>query len=140
QKLTGPDAGSTTLSWDDSLLLPRQGDDWPPALLAAENVDSTGGVRGWGRPMSGLVYGWGDNRLMDTWTRAEVVVTSTGEIPPRSAAPTVTKTADVTEVAVGESVRYRVTVTNDGTAAVTAAAPWVLTDVLDPALGLAGQL
>ena len=132
EKLTGPDAGSGLVSWDDSLLMVRPvGDNGPSNPRVGTDVDSLAGpqgVRGWTRPLPGAIHGWGDGRNMDTWTRSNVAVEADVVVPARAADLAITKTADATTADAGDVVTFTVEVTNDGTADVTTADAVVVTD------------
>lgn len=130
QQLVGAQTGNTLVSWDDSHLQVRTGDTAAPSPLAATDVDSSAGVRGYARALSGLIYGWGDTRLLDTWSYSHVPVVGTGLIPARLPQLAVTKSASVATVATGGSVQYDVTVTNTGTADLVPADAAVVTDTL----------
>lgn len=97
RKLNGPGAGSTAVSWDDSQLLVRPEDGAEaPVPAAATDVDSEGGVRGWGRRRNGLIYGWGDSRHLDTWTMSKVRIASAGLITATTPTSTSTPTPGTT--------------------------------------------
>lgn len=75
--LNGPDAGSTTLYWDDVSSLDDTGTRScrPTQLDGTAGVDSSGGVHGWTCPdisganaNDGVNGGWGDVRWIDDWT------------------------------------------------------------------------
>lgn len=85
--LSGPEAGSRWLSWDDTTLaapcetgavtLPCAS---IPTPLAAPRVDSTGGVHAWaiGDPKgTPPAAGWGDHRYIDNWTTTTIDVVAT---------------------------------------------------------------
>ncbi len=130
QQLVGAQTGNTLVSWDDSHLQVRTGDVAVPSPLAATDVDSSAGVRGYARALSGLIYGWGDTRLLDTWSYSKVPVVGNGVIPARRPELSVTKSASVATAAPGGTVQYDVTVTNTGTADLVPSDAAIITDTI----------
>ncbi|WP_425834042.1 SpaA isopeptide-forming pilin-related protein [Streptomyces fractus] len=112
QRLNGPNLPDATLYWDDTQLA-QDRTSQTPILDGTQGIDSTAGVHGWD-------YGsnsWGNNRLMDDWTYADVQV-PTGEASFDAKCPDlkVSKTADVDHPNPGDTVNYTVTVKNTGDA------------------------
>ena len=115
-KLNGPNAGASSLSWDDSKLNVRDG-DFPTTPRVGDNVDSTQTpMGGWSRWGGAEIWGWGDQRLIDRWSIADVKVAGDGVIPARADKLSITKTVANANPAAGEDASYTVTVTNSGQA------------------------
>ncbi|TDE11426.1 LPXTG cell wall anchor domain-containing protein [Jiangella asiatica] len=137
QALNGPDAGSSTLYWNDTELLDSGRDCTTPQTDGTGGVDSTGGVHGWdcsdvpqlGNDNTGESGSWGDVRQIDDWTYH--TIDEFEEIRIASRELDVDKTSDATaDSRPGDTVRYTVTLTNVGTGDYTAEAPAVLLDDL----------
>ncbi|GAA4082037.1 hypothetical protein GCM10023066_12680 [Nocardioides kongjuensis] len=89
--LSGPEAGSKRLSWNDNPLgtdceTNVAGVSVPcadvPSPRAATNADSSGGVHAWKQGGSGPGSGgWGDARNIDSWTTTSVNVAATAGLP-----------------------------------------------------------
>lgn len=89
EAVRGPDAGSTTIYWDDTNLRVADRDCVTPQLDGTAGVDSSGGVHGWtcnprtGNANDGVSGAWGDVRFIDDWTfqQVELEVAMTIEDP-----------------------------------------------------------
>ena len=69
--LNGPEAGSTTLYWNDTQLRTQDRSCGTPVLDGRAGIDSSGGVHGWTcnqNPNNGISGSWGDVRAIDDWT------------------------------------------------------------------------
>ena len=96
--LNGPDAGSTTLYWNDTQLRTESRMCTTPVLDGRGGVDSTGGVHGWTCPIAtsnfndGVNGSWGDVRYIEDWTYhqidEQVVLAMPAEVPDLGDAPT----------------------------------------------------
>ncbi|WP_309103353.1 hypothetical protein [Microbacterium sp.] len=126
----GPDAGNSTLYWDDTVINTQQAARCSGPLDAAsalEGVDSSGGVHGWdgcgtmllSNRNDGLNGSYGDTRIVQEWTYRTVAEVETVAVAARAPEIVVTKSANPapgSTVLAGETVEYTVTFQNTGDA------------------------
>lgn len=124
----GPDAGNTTLYWDDTFINTQQAQRCSGligAVSALDGVDSAGGVHGWGfcpvkadsNPNDGVRGSYGDRRNIQEWTYRKVDVSIAVVVPARAPELVVAKSADPasgTEVLPGQVINYTLTFENIG--------------------------
>lgn len=143
--LNGPNAGSSTIYWNDSFLQTEQRLPCRPGTLdATAGVDTSGGPRHtWNcfgqpdlNPNDGIGGAWGDARSIDDWMFHTVDVRTNTVIVPAVSTYTVEKTSDPASgeaVSPGDEVTYTLTVTQSGPDAVDASLSDDLSGVLDDA-------
>jgi LPXTG-motif cell wall-anchored protein len=124
-KLNGPEAGTSTLYWDDSNLRTADRLCTTPQLDGTAGVPSAGGVHGWpcnSNTNNGITGSWGDGRQIDDWTYHIIDEQITAVIP---AVPTLTQTkaldgAPVFDPATGQwTIQYLITETATGVGTTT---------------------
>ncbi|MBD3778330.1 MAG: DUF11 domain-containing protein [Micrococcales bacterium] len=126
EALSGPQAGSMAVWWDDRATAWCQLADGVvsarvactgsvPQSLVGEGVDSTGGVHGWGvgaGPINADQSTWGDGKHVDNWAIARDSAIS--QVLRRVGGVEVTKTADTDTLAPGDTTTHTWTVSNTG--------------------------
>lgn len=65
-RLNGPEAGDSTVYWDDSALTGSR-TNTTPVLDGTAGIASSGGVHGWGGSTAWASNGWGNERWIDDW-------------------------------------------------------------------------
>ncbi|MBD3778331.1 MAG: DUF11 domain-containing protein [Micrococcales bacterium] len=126
EALSGPQAGSTALWWDDTAVTgchrdalstngPATCTGTVPTALVGDGVESRGGVHAWGADADPITYTettWGDGKYIDNWTHSYDAALS--EVLHLAGGVEVAKTADADTLTPGDTTTHTWTVTNDG--------------------------
>ncbi len=126
EALSGPQAGSTALWWDDTQVTgchrdrldvngPAECTGTVPDALVGDGVNSRGGVHAWGAGASSITYvttTWGDGKSIANWTYTRDSALS--EVLHLAGGVEVTKTAGTDILAPGDTTTHTWTVSNTG--------------------------